>query len=287
MEVEFDIIVTDNRMPEIDGAEFLRRALSYSPQSVRFVLSGQADERTILRCLRYTHQHVAKPCDVSALVQRFGSVLDFENTALSRHLRSHLCSLPAIPVKAGVLRRFHEELSSASPSSMVINECIASDAGLSIKLLQVTNSSFFGHPERIVSPARAAARLGIETLRKMVFEAAVFEELLLPDELTDLKVELEQVEADALLDSALEETLSVDELLSKIAERCAPIGMMCLAHWSASNGLAVSQQELRHVSNAATAYLLSILGLPPSLTERMREQSSCRSSVCSAVEEGV
>lgn len=265
MEAEFDVIVTDMRMPEIDGAEFLRRSISYSPASVRFVLSGQADERTILRCLPYTHQHIAKPCDVSSLVKRIISVLGTDNARVSRHIRAQLSSMLRMPVQASVLRRLREELTSASPSPVVVSELVASDAGLSVKLLQLTSSSFFGHPEELFSPARAVARLGVEVLRKVVRDADVFEDLVIPDSLKQLNSIVEQTAADALLECALEETLTANELLQRISHRCSPIGMICLAHWSAVGRFSVAIEELRSIEKPAGEYLMTILGLPPSL----------------------
>ncbi|MBX7144774.1 MAG: response regulator [Oligoflexia bacterium] len=262
METEFDVIITDMRMPEIDGAEFLKRSIAYSPASVRFVLSGQADERTILRCLPYTHQHIAKPCDVADLIQRILAVVGGDKANLSRHLRSQLSSMLRIPVQQSVLKRLNEELSSASPSPMVLSELLASDAGLSVKLLQLTNSSFFGHPEEIVSPARAVARLGVEVLRKIVRDAQVFEELVLPSGHEDLNTMIEQTAVDALFDSALEESLSQSELIAKIAQRCSAIGIISLAHWHGSRGSQVSLDDLQRVSKSSAEYFMTILGLP-------------------------
>lgn len=265
---EFDVIVTDMRMPEIDGAEFLRRAIAYSPTSVRFVLSGQADERTIIRCLPYTHQHIAKPCDVSAVVKRISSVIEQSNSNFPAQYRRMLSSLLRLPVLPSVLRRVREELSSASPSVMVLAECIASDAGLSAKLLQLTSSSFFGHPDAILSPARAAARLGLEVFRKVVFEADVFEDLVLPDELGGLQKALEQTASDALFESAIEETLSQGELAAKIMQRISQLGPVCLAHSNARAGLKTDPAELERLGATATTYLMTILGLPQALIAR-------------------
>ena len=268
MQAEFDVIVTDLRMPEINGAEFLRRSISYSPASARIVLSGQADERTILACLPYTHQHVAKPCDVPELVQRLTSVVQIGPSLLARPTRGKLTSMLRMPVQAKILARVREELSSASPSLGVINECIASDPGLSVKLLQLTNSFFFGHPDTIISPARAVGKLGVDTLRKVVLDAGVFEDLLLPKDQAPLEAFLEQTTANALMESAMEESYSADELLEKIARRCYLIGHICLAHQSAASGLDLRTEDLDEVGVAAGSYLMTVLGLPKSLIER-------------------
>ena len=64
---QVDILVTDMRMPEMDGAELLRRVHERFPGVTRIVLSGQFDDETGLRATPYAHQFLAKPCDPEKL----------------------------------------------------------------------------------------------------------------------------------------------------------------------------------------------------------------------------
>ena len=47
----FDAVVTDMRMPGMDGAELLDEVKRRHPHVVRIVLSGQADQASVLRSL--------------------------------------------------------------------------------------------------------------------------------------------------------------------------------------------------------------------------------------------
>ncbi len=47
----FDVIVTDMRMPQMDGATFLAIAKAMSPATMRIVLSGQTDPEAALRAV--------------------------------------------------------------------------------------------------------------------------------------------------------------------------------------------------------------------------------------------
>jgi DNA-binding NtrC family response regulator len=42
-EESYDLLVTDFRMPAMDGLEFLRQAIEHQPEVARIVISGQAD----------------------------------------------------------------------------------------------------------------------------------------------------------------------------------------------------------------------------------------------------
>lgn len=50
-EQPFDVIVTDMRMPEMDGAQLLIIVQERWPVSVRIILSGQAEKEAVLRSI--------------------------------------------------------------------------------------------------------------------------------------------------------------------------------------------------------------------------------------------
>jgi len=63
----FDVIVSDMRMPGMNGAELLNEVMMRYPKTVRLILSGQAEKDIIVKCVGVTHQYLAKPCDPDAL----------------------------------------------------------------------------------------------------------------------------------------------------------------------------------------------------------------------------
>jgi YesN/AraC family two-component response regulator len=66
----YDAIITDMRMPVMDGAQLLEAVKEKYPEVVRMVLSGQANRETVLRSLGPAHQYVSKPCDPQELKTR-------------------------------------------------------------------------------------------------------------------------------------------------------------------------------------------------------------------------
>src|SRR5678816_1149827 len=62
-----DVVITDMRMPGMDGAELLRHIQRDFPAAARIVLSGQAERESIMRALPVTHQFLHKPCDGDTL----------------------------------------------------------------------------------------------------------------------------------------------------------------------------------------------------------------------------
>lgn len=87
---EYDVIVTDIRMPGMDGATLLQRVRAAYPHMARIVLSGQTGKECLLRVLPIAHRFLAKPCetaDLKAAVERGQSL----QTRLRAKNRSRHC----------------------------------------------------------------------------------------------------------------------------------------------------------------------------------------------------
>lgn len=59
----FDVVIADNRMPEMNGIDFLKAFGEIQPDAVRVVLSGHADRRDLMRAINEAHIDffIAKP----------------------------------------------------------------------------------------------------------------------------------------------------------------------------------------------------------------------------------
>ena len=82
----FDVIVSDMRMPEMDGAELLSLIKQKYPHMVRIVLSGYSDQSMTLRAAESAHRYLSKPCDAEELRQTVAKTLAFQQSIHSRAL---------------------------------------------------------------------------------------------------------------------------------------------------------------------------------------------------------
>jgi response regulator RpfG family c-di-GMP phosphodiesterase len=66
----FAVIVTDYRMPRMDGIQFLRQAQEICPEAVRIMLTGQADLNTAIEAVNDGNifRFLTKPCPTDKLV---------------------------------------------------------------------------------------------------------------------------------------------------------------------------------------------------------------------------
>jgi putative nucleotidyltransferase with HDIG domain len=171
----FDLVVSDMRMPHMDGVQLLTAVEAISPATVRFILSGHSDRDMILRSVGPTHQFLVKPCDADQLktaVSRAFSLRDMLGTKRLANLVLDIKRIPALPV---IYDKVCKALNSGKSSLGDIGALVAQDVAMSAKILQLVNSSFFGLRHRIDSMPQAATMLGLDTLRGVVLAAGVFE----------------------------------------------------------------------------------------------------------------
>jgi Predicted signal transduction protein len=173
-ESEMDIIVTDMRMPGMDGAALLEKVKELFPPMIRIVLSGYSDIEMVLRASQSAHQFLAKPIDAQILRKTIEQVYSLQsilhNKAIIR-LANGVKNLPSLP-KLYML--IEEETKKPNPSIKKIDEIISRDITMTAKILQLVNSAFFGLPQRIINPLQAINFLGIEVIKALVLMVHFF-----------------------------------------------------------------------------------------------------------------
>jgi HD-like signal output (HDOD) protein len=169
------VVVTDMRMPGMDGAALLREIARTSPATIRIVLSGQCDRATVLSTVATAHQFLTKPCHPEVLTTtllRACAHCDALAEARHRLMVGQIASVPSLPAH-------HAQLvaEAGSPGASVerIGAIVAADVGMSAKIGQLVSTSFFGAPRRVACPKRAAGLFDLDTLRALVRSTPVFE----------------------------------------------------------------------------------------------------------------
>lgn len=101
-EKEFEVVVTDFRMPTMDGLEFLKALHTVQPDCVRLVLSGQTDMAALAEMINQTHifRFIPKPWSSYFLKSSIKQGIDFRATLLgnrrmAKTLRDHGIDLPS------------------------------------------------------------------------------------------------------------------------------------------------------------------------------------------------
>lgn len=81
-----DLIISDQRMPDLNGDAVLKHALIHQPEAIRILLTGYADMESLVRCVNEAqiYKYIAKPWEPEDL--RLTVVRALESLDLTRQL---------------------------------------------------------------------------------------------------------------------------------------------------------------------------------------------------------
>ncbi len=169
-----DVLVTDMRMPGMDGIQLLEEVRQRFPRVARIVLTGQCDREAVFRAMALAHRQLAKPCDAETLKEAVSSACALQSLLQDRTLLELASRLESVPSLPSLYLEVVEELKSSETSLDKVGQIISRDVGMTVKIMQVVNSAFFGLRRKVTSPAQAVLLLGVETTRALVLAASLF-----------------------------------------------------------------------------------------------------------------
>jgi HD-like signal output (HDOD) protein len=170
----FDILVTDIRMPGMDGAQLMEAVSARWPDTIRIALSGFAELKQSMRLVPLAHQFLSKPCEPQQLenvVQRCVQLRDLLRAPGLRAAVGRIRQLPTLPATYAKLQPL---LAEEDASVSDVAKVIAGDSLLVAKVLQMVNSAFFRLPRRVTKIEQAVTYLGFSAVRNLVLSAEVF-----------------------------------------------------------------------------------------------------------------
>ena len=278
----FDVVVSDMKMPGMDGATLLRKVQQDYPSVARLVLSGHAEREAVVRALPVAHQFLSKPCDVQVLrdvIERTCTLQALLHDDTVRTIVGRLDRLPSVP-------RCYLELTTAisEPESTLakVGTVVEKDPAMAAKVLQLVNSAFFGAGQRVTSVNRAVIYLGIELIQGLALSAEVF--ATLKDLPIDSSFSLDRLQEHSVITARLARRLVSDPKKADEAFAAAlvhDIGKIVLALSFGDQygdvmrmagerripGHLVEKEVLGVTHAEVGAYLLGVWGLPYSIVE--------------------
>lgn len=160
-----DVIVSDMRMPDVDGAEFLTAVRDRSPDIARLILSGYKDEDASIRSTAAAHRFLAKPITGETLTRQ---IVEAGLSRDDEFFRNVVNSITCLPTPVDI----HDELILLIDQPVVSVDDVAAlvmvDPALAAKVLQLGNSAFFGAQAVIPSITGCLEKIGPEVLRHLM-----------------------------------------------------------------------------------------------------------------------
>ena len=179
----YDVIVSDIRMPGINGVQLLNEVKRGYPHMVRIALSGQTSREAILRSVGPVHQYISKPSEAQVIINSVKRVCSYRNFLTEDRFRSLAARLESLPCLSSCYTALKQKLHERNASMESISEIVAQDAAIAVKILQLVNSAFFGVRQHVTSIYEAVKYLGLDTIRALVLTVKIFnqfDEAVLP-----------------------------------------------------------------------------------------------------------
>jgi len=289
-----DAIVSDMRMPGMNGAEFLARVQDLYPATARLVLSGQGDPDTVLDVVRSAQQFLAKPCDVRTLTTAVGRALAMQASLSDPGLRDLIGGVTALPTLPAVYDRLVSAVSSENVDLNEIGAIVAEDVATSVELLKLVNSAFFGLPREVYSVAEAVRMLGLDNVQALVLASSLFR----VNEALSWVLDVDELRAQSLRRAAIARAVSRCEGWTGRAQEVAVLSCMLrdVGRLVLTEGRPEAAGQLHHVLAAedrppsaerlaqleisaygcsvpqASAYLLGLWGFTPAIVHTIAAQ---------------
>jgi HD-like signal output (HDOD) protein len=262
-QLTFDVVVSDMRMPHMDGAALLGEIKRRQPRAVRMILTGQTEQESVLKSVFIAHMFLSKPCEPEHLKRVVDRACNLNSILNSEELRAAAGRVDMLPAAPSTYVALNEALIKANCSVKDVARIIERDVGLCAKILQLVNSAFFGLPRKIISLTEAVTYLGTLTIKNLAMALEAFSAASGKCDLSN--DELLALQEHSLLSGQIARQIAGADKTK--AEEFFLAGVLHEVGWLVR--VPPEQKERPdHVGRALLgAYLLGLWGLPHPITE--------------------
>jgi putative nucleotidyltransferase with HDIG domain len=284
-----DVLITEVRLINSDSELFLRSFIKRHPSAARIVLTGYTAIDAIFKFAGLAHQLLAKPWSDQMLIETIQRADLISRMLSDNRLKQTLNLIENFPSIPSVYMELTEKLKNSEVSIEEIGAVIIRDPSLTIKLLQIVNSPYYGLPMPVTDPQKAVNLLGLDIVKGFALSSGIFKQYE-KTSITGLHIDnlwqhslksaniVRQIAKQEHLGKTIEEASFIASLLHDVGKIIIasnlPNEHKEICNREASDGLPgwQAEQTVLGVSHSEIgAYLLGLWGLPLTIVKAVQE----------------
>lgn len=168
-----DLVISDIRMPEMDGFELLKYVKETYPLTLRVALSGFTDNRKIFTALEnnLAKLYMFKPWENAELLSTIDKIFELEDILIDQDLLDMINNLDEIPSIPDLYTELSKMVEEDADIELISNK-IEQDQAIASKILKVANSAFYGAKTGSIN--QAIMYIGLINVKNIVLTNSVF-----------------------------------------------------------------------------------------------------------------
>lgn len=180
-EPEMDLIISDMRMPIMDGFQLLSEVKKRFPHVVRVILSGYTDEKIIFKALQenIAKLYMLKPWNSEIMLREIEHVFETERILGSPNIACIVNNGPPVATINTGYEEIMELITNGADIDEIV-EYIEKDMVIAANVLRIANSAFFN--ANTGSVRQALMHIGKNGLHTFLLTASVVDCICLDDE---------------------------------------------------------------------------------------------------------
>ena len=170
-DMEFTRDLHDVTPPDVvvAGRAVLAEVRARFPDAARVLLAAHSQNDDLARTIGLAHQFVLQPYSGDDLTDAIRRALRLRDQVATQSTRREISDIAMLPTPSPVFTELLRAIESPSSDAREIGQIVSHDVGLTAKVLQLVNSSYFAPRTRVTSVEGAVVRLGSSVIRTLAF----------------------------------------------------------------------------------------------------------------------
>lgn len=171
-----DLVISDMRMPLMDGRTLLKTVKEKYPDTLRMILSGYADKNEVVKALIDGSAiiYLLKPWNHEELMKTIEGLFETRASLADRKLGAIITDIEKVPTHPIIYKKLCQLIDQEADAKDLAN-LIEQDPVISAKLLHIANSAFYG--VKTGSVQQALIYLGTGTIKSIVLATSILDSL--------------------------------------------------------------------------------------------------------------